>query len=324
MTHNSQKQSTQEPGKTKAVWSLQTTHTFCDICISAITKGLRHSTHFNAEGWKFVISNFQKETGLMYDKGKLKNKWDLMRGEWKLWKELIGKETGLGWNPRLETVDATAEWWDAKILINKDYAKFRKKRLDPDISSKNDYMFGSTVATGEFAWIPSANENEPPLTHPSENRENVISLNDSGDDPLENSMDRFLEDGDEVSDGATNLGKRQKIGKVNDEAAPESKKRKGRAQKVSNASKFRSDISRLVATVEKRNTTEAGCTIKEVMEDLHSISDIPKYIDLYYFAVSMFEHKAKRELWKNLETPDAKVGWLKYEKGQRDIVNAKT
>ncbi|WCJ38106.1 hypothetical protein M5689_019182 [Euphorbia peplus] len=137
-------------------------------------------------------------------------------------------------------------------------------------------------------------------------------------------MDRFLEDGHELSDGATNLGKRQKIGKVNDEAAPESKKRKGRAHKVSNASKFRSDISRLVATVEKRNTTEAGCTIKEVMEDLHSISDIPKYADLYYFAVSMFEHKAKRELWKNLETPDAKVGWLKYEKGQRDIVNAKT
>ncbi|WCJ17859.1 hypothetical protein M5689_000247 [Euphorbia peplus] len=222
-----------------------------------------------------------------------------MRGEWKLWKELIGKETGLGWDPRLQTVDASPDWWNAKIQINKAYAKFRKKGLDPDICSKNDSMFGSTVATGEFAWTPSSNEHVPTSTHPNENTENVISLNDSEDDPLEKSMDRFLGDDDEMSDGATNLVKRRKIGKVNDESAhnvAENKKRKGRVQKVSNAAKFRSDISRLVATVEKRNTLETGCTIKEVMEDLHSISDIPKYTDLYYFAVSMFEHKAKREL----------------------------
>ncbi|KAK1376577.1 hypothetical protein POM88_032770 [Heracleum sosnowskyi] len=64
----------------------------------------------------------------------------------------VCKETRLGWDPRLETVDATPEWWNGKIQMNKDYAKFQKKGLDHELVLKNDLMFGTTVATGEFAW----------------------------------------------------------------------------------------------------------------------------------------------------------------------------
>ena len=94
-------------------------------------------------------------------------------------------------------------------------------------------------------------------------------------------------------------------------------KKKGKTQNARVAAKLRSDISRLVATVEKQSTSEVGYTIKEAMEDLHSILEIEKGSDLYFLVVSMFEHKAKRELWKHLETSQAKVGWLKYQK-QRD------
>ncbi|KAL8133476.1 hypothetical protein AgCh_008801 [Apium graveolens] len=262
---------------------------------------MRPSTHFTVEGWQFVVSNFQRITSLTYDKGKLKNKWDLLKTEWKLWKELIGKETGLGWDPRLEMIDASTDWWDDKIKINKEYAKFRKKGLEPDLVTKNDVMFGSTVATGEFSWTPSSNCNVPL------------------------SVEMFLNEDDDMSDGATTLGKRQRKGKGKLESqcnASENKPKKGKIQKGGVAAKLRSDISKLVASVEKKTTSEDGYTIKDAMDDLHNIPDIEKGSDLYFFAVSMFEHKAKRELWKHLETADAKVGWLKYQK-QGDSVNDK-
>ena len=33
------------------------------------------------------------------------------------------------------------------LQMNKEYIRFQKKGIDPDIVSKNDFMFGSTVAT---------------------------------------------------------------------------------------------------------------------------------------------------------------------------------
>lgn len=205
------------------------------------------------------------------------------------------------------------------MQINKKYAKFRKKGLEPDLVSKNDFMFGSTVATGEFAWTPSSYSNVPLVSHPNRANKNVVNLNDSEDDQLEKSMERYLEedDDDAMSDGATSLGKRQRKGKEKIESGSnvsEDKPKKGKIQKGGVAAKLRSDISKLVATVEKKATSEAGYTIKDAMDDLHSIPDIVKGSDLYFLAVSMFEHKAKRELWKHLETAEAKVGWLKYQK----------
>lgn len=212
------------------------------------------------------------------------------------------------------------------LQINKEYAKFRKKGLDPDLVTKNDFMFGSTVATGEFAWTPSSNYNVPLVSHPNSTDENFVTLNDSEDDLLEKSVERFLhEDDDDLSDGATSLGKRQRKGKGKLESQSnvnENKPRKGKIQKGGVAAKLRYDISKLVTSVEKKATSEAGYTIKDAMDDLHSIPDIEKYSDMYFLAVSMFEHKAKRELWKHLKTAEAKVGWLKYQK-QGDNVKDK-
>jgi hypothetical protein len=101
----------------KASWSKAMLHTFCDICITAIERGMRPNTHFDKAGWKFVVQSFKDQTGLSLSKSQLKNKWDGIKKDWRVWKKLI-TETGAGWSTELGTISATDEWWQSKIQVS--------------------------------------------------------------------------------------------------------------------------------------------------------------------------------------------------------------
>ena len=101
----------------KASWSKAMLHTFCDICITAIERGMRPNTHFDKAGWKFVVQSFKDQTGLSLSKSQLKNKWDGIKKDWRVWKKLI-TETGVGWSTELGTISATDEWWQSKIQVS--------------------------------------------------------------------------------------------------------------------------------------------------------------------------------------------------------------
>jgi hypothetical protein len=53
-----------------------------------------------------------KKTGKQYCYKQLKNKWDSLKKEWNIWRRLIGKETGLGWDPVKKTIYAPDDWWE--------------------------------------------------------------------------------------------------------------------------------------------------------------------------------------------------------------------
>ena len=97
----------------KAKWNRNLLHIYCDICVQAIQK-----THLNKEGWKYVIETFKKQSGINFEKSQLTYKWDTQKKEWRLWKELIGKEIRLGWDANKQTIDATDEWWEEKIKVS--------------------------------------------------------------------------------------------------------------------------------------------------------------------------------------------------------------
>ena len=99
----------------KASWTKAMLHTFCDICITAIERGMRPNTHFDKAGWKFVIQSFKDQTGLSLTKAQLKNKWDGIKKDWRAWKKLI-TETGVGWSTELGTISSTDEWWKKKLV----------------------------------------------------------------------------------------------------------------------------------------------------------------------------------------------------------------
>ena len=78
----------------KACWTREMLHAFCDICIKAIEQGMRPNTHFNKAGWKYVMNYFMDQTGHALTNAQLKNKWDKIKKDWRIWKRLIF-ETGV-------------------------------------------------------------------------------------------------------------------------------------------------------------------------------------------------------------------------------------
>jgi len=100
----------------KACWTREMLHAFCDICIKAIEQGMRPNTHFDKAGWKYVMNGFKDQTDHALMKAQLKNKWDRIKKDWRIWKMLIS-ETGVGWSAELGTISAPDEWWKAKNQV---------------------------------------------------------------------------------------------------------------------------------------------------------------------------------------------------------------
>lgn len=101
----------------QAKWDKRLVHKFCDLCIREIEIGNRPGMRLTTIGWHNVLSNFAKETGRGYGLKQLKNKWDMLKRDQKLWKLLLENETGIKWNPRKDTLDASSNWWTEKIKV---------------------------------------------------------------------------------------------------------------------------------------------------------------------------------------------------------------
>ncbi|KAG6677810.1 hypothetical protein I3842_14G045700 [Carya illinoinensis] len=127
---------------------------YVDICVSEIYAGNRPGTHFNKVGWKNVVNEFSEKVGKEFNYKQLKNKWDSLKKDWNIWTKLVGKETGLGWDPVKKIVDATDEWWAKKLQEIPEATKFRNAGLAH--ISKLDIIFRGITATGEGAWASSS------------------------------------------------------------------------------------------------------------------------------------------------------------------------
>ncbi|GAA0168280.1 hypothetical protein LIER_23030 [Lithospermum erythrorhizon] len=123
-----------------AKWSDELRKIFADLAIMEIEKG-RHSRSFSIVEWKILVAGFNQQSGLNYDIRQLKNHWDRMKSEWKIFRQLMNKETGFGWDPIKKSIDATEGWWESKIKV---LHWFQYNTIVFDV-----------IATGERARAPS-------------------------------------------------------------------------------------------------------------------------------------------------------------------------
>ena len=107
--------------KARALWDidLEWTTTFCNLCIEQIQAGNRtKGAGFSTKGWINLVTKFCDKTSQNYDKDQLKSRWDVLKGEWRVWEQLKNLDTGLGWDAVKGTIAASDDWWDRKLKVS--------------------------------------------------------------------------------------------------------------------------------------------------------------------------------------------------------------
>ena len=80
-----------------AAWTDENTRILCEIFAEEVENGNRSNTHLNKAGYKNVIQKFNQRTGRLYERKQFKNKWEKLKGDYTVWKEL-NNQTGIGWD----------------------------------------------------------------------------------------------------------------------------------------------------------------------------------------------------------------------------------
>ena len=107
--------------KARAYWDINPTWTttFCNLCVEQIQVGNRtKGACFNTKSQFNLVTKFYDETGQNYDKDQLKNRWDVLKGDWKVWEQLRNLGMGLGSDAVKGTIATPDNWQDLKLKVS--------------------------------------------------------------------------------------------------------------------------------------------------------------------------------------------------------------
>ncbi|PNT56413.2 hypothetical protein POPTR_001G238000v4 [Populus trichocarpa] len=290
-------------------------HIFCDICIKAIDMGMRPNTHFDKTGWKFLITSFKEQTGHAFTKTQLKNKWDGCKKDWRIWNKLIS-ETGVGWNSELGIISASDEWWKQKIQEIRGAKKFRHVGIEPSLKNKFDRMYSNIVATGTFAWALSSGVPADSDVDPGTSNADIAhdGLEEGSGDSEEDVIPNFQ------TDMVRMVGGINMSSSSNTKSSGKRKERdhydvRGRKKKTSGI-QLLSRCNQLLESISTKsdstfvNLDRDGCSIREVMAELHSIPGVSIEDEFHDFATEYLSLRRKREMWASMGDKEQKLRWL--------------
>ncbi|XP_075646452.1 uncharacterized protein LOC142617462 [Castanea sativa] len=289
-----------EVKKARADWDINPswTTTFCNLCVEQIQAGNRtKGAAFSSEGWFNLVTKFCEETGQNYDKDQLKSRWDVLKGDWRVWEKLRNLDTGLGWDAVKGTIAAPDCWWNSKLKELPKAKKFREK--GPQNLEQLEIMFRDVAATGVAAWTPSSGTLPP--TMPKEG----AGDSDGSSEFKDNQCDMSLDIGS-LQQGNTSQS-RSSGQKRASESIPSQKKKK----KIGGAAMLDNRISELITVCQNRSegtSRESPSSIDNVMAIVKALPGVD-----FAFVVEasiLFLKKSRREMFLTFKDPESQLKWL--------------
>ncbi|KAL2525426.1 L10-interacting MYB domain-containing protein [Abeliophyllum distichum] len=262
-----------KPTRTSAQWDPEAKRVFISLCEEEIIAGRRPGSHFTPEGWKNIVEGFYSITGRQYSKAQFKNQWDTMKAEFVVFNELMHRETGIGIDPVTNTIDAPSEWWARKIKEHDKYRKFRGR----DVSLFQHHyptLFEGISTTGAHLRTPST--------------VSQVGANSSARSQAEDYQDADPDEGEgsdesnrpvDVPNCPTGMSQDEEIGRGTNRRTPPS-----------------SDVP----------------SMSECIRTVRNLPGIERGSDLYFYSVQYMRNQDNRALFADMETPEEKLGLLRY------------
>ncbi|KAG8379760.1 hypothetical protein BUALT_Bualt07G0122900 [Buddleja alternifolia] len=262
-------------------------------------------------------------TGRNYAYKQFRNHWNTMKKDWLLFKKLMHQETGIGWDPIKNTIDASDEWWDRKLKENGDYSKFKNKDLSL-IWFRYDKLFSDVAATGERARAPSQRSGNELDSGEEMFKQNI----ESTEDQMEHIK---IGDGDDMEDIGSpnyNIASGSKQTPYINEMFPSSTTIKRKCsdedskmkKKMSGAASLREDIHSLLQCLATKNSvisaSSVEMTIGAAIEMLCSIPDITPRSELWNYACNLLSKKDMQEVFASQPCHQSCLCWLEFNYDQ--------
>ncbi|PIN19960.1 hypothetical protein CDL12_07351 [Handroanthus impetiginosus] len=248
-----------------------------------------------------------------------------MKKEWILFRRLMHQETGVGWNPIKNSLDASDEWWERKIKENSDYSKFRNKDLSL-IWFRYDMLFSDVAATGERARAPSERSGneidsyEEMLEDNGESNnheEEQVHIGDSDDTENIEISDYNMNSGTKKTNSVSNEVMFTSLDNVKRKFSGENSKGK---KKISGAASLKEDIHSLLHFMANRNTATSApsteITIGAAIELLNDVPGIAPQSELWNYSCNLLSKKEMREVFVSQPCHGSRLSWLEFNYNQ--------
>ncbi|XP_021715665.1 L10-interacting MYB domain-containing protein-like [Chenopodium quinoa] len=312
-TRSSANEINEQVKRSKATWSDETTKIFCEVCAEEVHAGNRPHTHFSKIGWNNVVIKFQQRSGKKYDQKQLKNKWEKLKMEYATWKNLVEKETGLGWDHEKNTIVASDQWWALQEQANPSVAKFREAGIQN--LTELEIMFAIIIVSATTSWNPYSQDDieiEDLTTIGNEEIEDEEQVDITMDGSINETISQQLE-----SESIDKI-------KVNTTSEEKGKKtQKGNKSKVSTAKLMQNELKRIVgamenfsqssATVTSKRTDLPGCSIGECLTLLATTPGVEIGSELYMLGTRLFVKREYREMFVGIPDENIRSCWLEQE-----------
>nr|XP_034907417.1 uncharacterized protein LOC118043511 [Populus alba] len=196
--------------------------------------------------------------------------------------------------------------------------KFRHVGIEPSLKNKFDRMYSNIVATGAFAWAPSSGVPAGSGLDPGTSNADIV------DDGLEEGSGDSEEDVN--PDFQTDMARM--VGEINMSTSSNTKssgKRKGRDHADVRCRKKKTSgigvqlmtrCNHLLESMSTKsdstsiNLDREGCSIPEVIAELHSIPGVSIEDDFHDFTTEFLISRRKREMWASMGDKQQKLRWL--------------